>query len=314
MFPKLGVVSMARHRRRLAFGLIAVAIVIATCVASAIGTTPETTTHAYSGHVSRPGNASDRWHMNVASGSTLRLELRWHDDSANLNLLVKGPAGAVLAKTYSTTRKPETLRLRVRTGGTYTAVVWDHNGDTRYQLEATVTANSAPVAADDHAVTAAGEPVDVSPLANDRDPNGDALHLTDVGTSGNGTAEAIGSGQVLYTPAAGFSGDDSFSYRVCDDRKPAGCDSARVTVSVGDGGGSGGGSTGGGGSTDGGGSTGGGGTGIGGGLLPGSTPRPDMTNPVTIQLHVGDDSLRLDDNQDYILQMPSQKKTGSLEI
>ena len=39
-----------------------------------------------------------------------------------------------------------------------------------------------------------------------------------------------------------------------------------------------------------------------------------MTNPVTIQLHVGDDSLRLDDSQDYILQMPAQKKTGSLEI
>ena len=49
-------------------------------------------------------------------------------------------------------------------------MVWDHNGDTRYQLQATVTANSAPVAADDHAVTAAGEPVDVSPLANDATP------------------------------------------------------------------------------------------------------------------------------------------------
>jgi hypothetical protein len=303
---------MARHRRRLAFGLIAVAIVIATCVASAIGTTPETTTHTYTGRVARNGDASDRWPMTVASGSTLKLVLHWHNDSSDLNLLLKGPGGDVLAKAYGATAKPETLRIRARTSGTYTAVIWAHRGDTRYTLEASITANSDPLARADSAATAAGQPVAISVLANDHDPNNDALHLTEVATPGHGTASDVGSGEVLYTPEAGFAGEDSFSYRICDDRVPAGCDGARVTVTVGDAG-TAGGTTDGGGSTDGSGS-GDPGTGVSGGLLPGTAPRPDMTNPVTIQLRVGDDSLHLDDSRDYILQMPAQKKTGSLEI
>ena len=45
-----------------------------------------------------------------------------------------------------------------------------------------------------------------------------------------------------------------------------------------------------------------------------SFPRPPMNNPITIPLHVGSDSLHLDDSRDYILVMPSQKKTGPLYI
>ncbi|HEV8450512.1 MAG TPA: hypothetical protein VGQ45_03700 [Gaiellales bacterium] len=45
-----------------------------------------------------------------------------------------------------------------------------------------------------------------------------------------------------------------------------------------------------------------------------SFPRPTMTSPITIPLHVGSDSLQLDDSRDYILVMPSQKKTGPLYI
>ena len=41
-------------------------------------------------------------------------------------------------------------------------------------------------------------------------------------------------------------------------------------------------------------------------------PAPTMVDPTVIQLHVGDDTLRLDDSKDYILQMPDQKKTGGL--
>src|SRR3954464_714371 len=45
-----------------------------------------------------------------------------------------------------------------------------------------------------------------------------------------------------------------------------------------------------------------------------SFPRPAMSNPITIPLHVGSDSLHLDDARDYILVMPAQKKTGPLYI
>ena len=45
-----------------------------------------------------------------------------------------------------------------------------------------------------------------------------------------------------------------------------------------------------------------------------SFARPSLSNPITIQLHVGADSLHLDDSRDYILKMPGQKKTGPLAI
>jgi len=45
-----------------------------------------------------------------------------------------------------------------------------------------------------------------------------------------------------------------------------------------------------------------------------SLSRPPMSNPIVINLHVGSDSLHLNDSRDYILRMPNQKKTGPLYI
>lgn len=42
--------------------------------------------------------------------------------------------------------------------------------------------------------------------------------------------------------------------------------------------------------------------------------RPRLTNPMTLNLHVGPDELRLRDGRDYVLVLPSVKKTGVLEI
>ena len=42
-----------------------------------------------------------------------------------------------------------------------------------------------------------------------------------------------GDGTFGYTPAAGFSGTDTFTYTICDDDTPtATCDTATVTVTV----------------------------------------------------------------------------------
>lgn len=55
-------------------------------------------------------------------------------------------------------------------------------------------------------------------LANDRDPDGDRLRIVRVlATSGDGTAaRARGNRTVLYTPAAGFLGTETFAYRITD--------------------------------------------------------------------------------------------------
>ena len=95
----------------------------------------------------------------------------------------------------------------------------------------TVTAvNDAPVAVDDSASTGAGVPVAVSVLANDTDVDGDTLSVTGKTTPAHGTVTCTAT-TCTYTPAAGYTGDDTFGYTVSD--PGALTDTGLVTVSVG---------------------------------------------------------------------------------
>jgi large repetitive protein len=111
-------------------------------------------------------------------------------------------------------------------------------GSWSYDLKFTVhlceeTANSAPIAEDDTAVTLINTPVNIDVLANDSDPEDDALTITAVTDPTNGTA-VISSTQVIYTPTTDFTGTDVFSYTISDGDLT---DSATVTVTVNEGGG-----------------------------------------------------------------------------
>src|SRR6185503_9223115 len=64
-------------------------------------------------------------------------------------------------------------------------------------------------------------------LANDSDPDGDTLTITSVGAAQHGTASISGS-RVVYTPASGYSGSDSFTYAISDGKGG----SASATVSI----------------------------------------------------------------------------------
>ncbi|MGF1523392.1 MAG: Ig-like domain-containing protein, partial [Leptolyngbyaceae cyanobacterium] len=90
--------------------------------------------------------------------------------------------------------------------------------------------NDAPVAQDDVAGTSENTATTIDVLANDSDVDGDALTVS-AGTAGNGTTEVNADGTVTYTPDAGFSGTDSFTYEVSDG---ALTDTATVTVNVSD--------------------------------------------------------------------------------
>jgi outer membrane protein OmpA-like peptidoglycan-associated protein len=87
-----------------------------------------------------------------------------------------------------------------------------------------------PVAQDDSAVVQL-DSVDnaIAVLANDSDADGDALTITAVSTPAHGTAASAGSG-VLYTPATGYLGSDSFTYTISDGR--GGSATATVHISV----------------------------------------------------------------------------------
>ena len=104
--------------------------------------------------------------------------------------------------------------------------VTDSNGNSS-QATVTITVtpqvtvnNVAPVAQDDTATTtsltnAVGQPVTIDVLANDSDADGDSLTITSITPPSNGTASIV-NGQVIYTPATGFVGTDTFTYTISD--------------------------------------------------------------------------------------------------
>lgn len=76
--------------------------------------------------------------------------------------------------------------------------------------------NEAPVARNDAYAVPNGMPVEFDLRANDSDADGDALVATVVAGPSNGTLTQLPDGTFRYTPDAGFSGNDAFTYRVSD--------------------------------------------------------------------------------------------------
>jgi hypothetical protein len=116
-------------------------------------------------------------------------------------------------------------------GDAFTYSVVDGNGGTAVAtVTVTVVAvNDLPIAQDDSATTHEDAPVIIAVLSNDRDPDGDALTVQAVTQPAHGVV-SNGKTELLYTPDAGFSGTDTFSYTVSDGR--GGADTAQVSVTV----------------------------------------------------------------------------------
>ena len=86
--------------------------------------------------------------------------------------------------------------------------------------------NYYPTVADNGAITYVNTPVIGSSLVkNAGDANGGTVSVNTTPVSGpsHGTLIIYSNGTYLYTPATGFSGTDSFIYRVCDDESIPAC-------------------------------------------------------------------------------------------
>lgn len=94
------------------------------------------------------------------------------------------------------------------------------------------TPNRAPVAGDDAFVVEAGRGSSLLVLSNDSDPDRDTLQPYAVTLPQHGELSLVpGSrGVFFYTPAPGYSGSDSFSYRVSDGELRSNI--AKVTITV----------------------------------------------------------------------------------
>jgi subtilisin family serine protease len=106
-----------------------------------------------------------------------------------------------------------------------------HGGTDLGHVSVTVIASNAPPdAVNDTATVSEDGSVDISVLANDTDPDGNALTVTAVGAASHGTTSLNANGTVHYVPAANYNGPDSFGYTIQD--TAAASDSATVSVTV----------------------------------------------------------------------------------
>src|SRR5262245_10036288 len=93
-------------------------------------------------------------------------------------------------------------------------------------------ANRAPLTQPDTARTRPGTAVEIAVLANDSDPDGDALAVVQPAATPSGTIELLPDNRLRITPAAGFAGELAFTYQARDSRGGL-SPGTNVTVTVG---------------------------------------------------------------------------------
>lgn len=90
--------------------------------------------------------------------------------------------------------------------------------------------NHAPVAADDAVQVRDGASVTWNISRKSSDVDGDTLTIKELGKPANGSVRTTDTRNVVYTPAPGFSGEDSFQYTVSDGQLASGQATVKVRV------------------------------------------------------------------------------------
>ncbi len=110
--------------------------------------------------------------------------------------------------------------------------IGDGNGGTATAVVTMVltAANDAPMAVGDVATVLEDATAVIVVLANDSDAEADSLSVTGVSAPAHGVAAINGDGSITYTPAADYSGADSFVYVIGDGN--GGIAAATVSVTI----------------------------------------------------------------------------------
>lgn len=94
--------------------------------------------------------------------------------------------------------------------------------------------NLAPLAFDDRYTMFKNNALDITPLENDTDPDGNTIALTQIVRDFvNGSAD-LQVAPLRYQPIREYSGKDSALYQICDQGIPAKCDSAWIFITIND--------------------------------------------------------------------------------
>jgi hypothetical protein len=158
------------------------------------------------------------------------LTLHGIPNEASMNVTADERGDFVARFTVPTGTFPNAYKLELTVGC---------NGQLQRAVGDLTVTNLAPVAVDDSASTTQDTPVAVAVTANDRDPdpaNGYQTLVVQGSQPQNGTIQVQPDGIIIYTPHAGFLGQDQFQYSLCDNvinaAGTADCDVATVIVTV----------------------------------------------------------------------------------
>jgi hypothetical protein len=103
------------------------------------------------------------------------------------------------------------------------------NGSASYVVSNPVTSsNRTPVAVNDNVSLASKSALTINVLANDSDPDGDALSIVAFTQGSKGKVTRNSNGTLTYSPAKSFKSGDQFSYTISDGKL-----SASTTVTIG---------------------------------------------------------------------------------
>ncbi|WP_116812858.1 ELWxxDGT repeat protein [Steroidobacter cummioxidans] len=182
------------------------------------------------------GNSNPAWFADFrgvtvfATNDPIQGSQLWRTNGASTGTVLIGnvPASPPLRNPCCEPRR-SIVRQRLTIGQKFFFVA----NDSETGQELYVLTNDAPVAVADSATSAGGAAVTVHVIANDVDSDGMLApqSVRIVTQPAHGTATSNANGAIDYTPAAGFSGTDTFSYTV-DDNQGARSNAAIVTVTV----------------------------------------------------------------------------------
>ncbi|MGP1386414.1 MAG: Ig-like domain-containing protein [Thainema sp.] len=213
----------------------------------------ESQTFASGGKMIRLNNNATEGSATITSfdngSGVYKVTLVVHDESdgiSTLKLVVDGQQVAVVAmdKSAGGTRATEQNRrlieipnITINEGAQVQIIGTLNSGEVaridyvQFDPISTPT-NRPPDAVNDTANTDANTAVFINVLGNDTDPDGNPLSITGVqSTSAQGGSVVVNSnGTLQYTPAANFSGTDTFTYTIQDGQ--GGQDTATITVNV----------------------------------------------------------------------------------
>jgi uncharacterized repeat protein (TIGR01451 family) len=154
------------------------------------------------------------------------------------------------ALTQATAPAHGSITIDSATGAVTYSPAAGYSGPDSYQVQACDTSSPAQchtatvqitvgvnvvTALDETATTTAATPVSTDVRANDTSASGQPLANPTVSTPPSHGSASVNAttGTITYTPAAQFSGTDSYGYTVCDTSTPTTvCDTATVTVTV----------------------------------------------------------------------------------